>query len=111
MSGTSRTTIPWQVYDHLLFLLQTEGRQDPLPHRTLHVLCREAIEMVQAPVSEQDVWLSIVIRYVRHSGKTTYTLTGNAPDWAKMPPTEYELDMLRTIVEALRDERKTAANK
>lgn len=111
MSGASRTTIPWQVYDHLRLLLQAEGREDPLPHRMFLVLCREAIQRTQAPVSEQDVWLSVVLRYMQHSGKPTYTLSGNAPDWARMPPNEYELDMLRTIVEALRDERKTAANK
>ena len=89
MSGTSRTTIPWQVYDHLRLLLQAEGRQDPLPHRTFLALCREAIGVAQAPVSDHDVWRSVALRYLHHSGKTTYTFAGKAPDWAKMPPTEY----------------------
>lgn len=111
MSSTGRTMITWQVYDHLRRLLQAEGCQDPLPHRTFLALCREAIGVAQASVSEQDVWLSVALRYLHDSGKTTYTLTGTAPDWAKMPPTEYELDMLRTSIDTLRDERKTAANK
>ncbi len=111
MSGASRTTIPWQVYDHLRLLLQAEGREDPLPHRTFLVLCREAIQRTQAPVSEQDVWLSVALRYVRNRGYTTHTLTGNAPGWARMPPNEYKLETLRSTVETLRDERKTAANK
>lgn len=107
--ATSTTAIPWPVYDQLLFLLP-EGRRELLTDLRVRAFCRAAIDQAKASVSEQDVLLSVAVRYRHSIGTNSQTSDARASDVTGTPPSEYDSHRVRIIVQALLEERQVAAD-
>lgn len=107
MSDNSATTIPWQTYEELSFSLSQDERPDPLSEEDVRHLCKMAIKDTGASVSERDLWLSVAIPYAQNTNRPTHTLEDHAGYLGGLPRV-FDVGRLRTLVESLRDKRKSA---